>query len=283
MNFEKIKQEIGIVSYLKSIGYEPQFENDSTARFSAPYRVDSKPSLSINKNTKLWYDHGLGRGGNIIQLAALINKCNEYEAAKILTKQKSSFSFHRKSIENQYSSIKINNIKHLENIALFQYLQNRAIDMKIAQHYCKEAYYSVANRNYFAIAFENDSKNAYELRSGYFKGCIGSKDITSTEGKSNSKLNVFEGFIDMLSYATYYKKETMLSFDTITLNSLANIKKAESLFSGYQEVNLYLDNDESGTICTNQIVANYKNAIDKRELYAGYKDFNEFLIANKKR
>lgn len=280
MNFERIKQEISIVSYLKSIGCEPQFESDSTARFLAPYRVDSNPSLSINKNSKLWYDHGLGRGGNIIQLAALINKCNEYEAAKILTKQKSSFSFHCKPIEKQYINMKINKIKDLENIALMQYLQSRAIDIKIAQHYCKEAYYSVANRNYFAVAFENDSKNAYELRSGYFQGCLGAKDITTIQGVANSKINVFEGFMDMLSYATYYKKESMLSFDTIVLNSVANIKKAESLLSSYNEVNLYLDNDHAGTICTNQILANYKNVLDKRGLYAEYKDFNEYLINN---
>lgn len=283
MNFDKIKQEISIVSYLKSIGCEPQFENDYTARFIVPYRADTNPSLSINKNTNLCFDHGTGKGWNVIQLAALINNCNDYEAAKILTKQKSSFSFHCKPITEQYSSVKINKVKPLENITLLQYLQNRAIDIQIAQQYCKEAYYSVANRNYFAVAFENDSKNAYELRSAYFKGCIGAKDITTTKSTSNFKLNVFEGFIDMLSFATYYGKEVMLSFDTITLNSLANIRKAEPLFSSYQEVNLYLDNDEAGTICTNEIVGSHKNAIDRREIYAEYKDFNEFLIASKKR
>lgn len=277
MNFDKIKQEINIVSYLKSIDCSPQFENEYTARFIAPYRADTSPSLSVNKVTNLFFDHGTGAGGNIIQLVALINKCNDYQAAKMLTDQKKSFSFHCKPILKQSTSIKLNKIKKLENIALRQYLQSRDIDIQIAQQYCKECYYSVANKNYFALAFEND-KGGYELRNKYFKGCVGSKNISSINNGSDT-LQIFEGFIDLLSFVTHYGQDVMLSFDTIVLNSLSCIEKAKPLFSCYQKIHLYLDNDYAGKNLTKQLLSQFPTTIDCSFQYEKYKDFNDFLIS----
>lgn len=277
MNFDKIKQEIDIVSYLKSIGCKPQFENEYVARFIAPYRADTNPSLSVNKASNLFFDHGTGTGGNVIQLVTLVNKCNDYQAAKLLTDQKDSFSFHCKPIPEQSTSIKINKIKTLENIALLQYLQSRAIDIEIAQQYCKECYYSVANKNYFALAFEND-KGGYELRSKYFKGCVGSKNISSINNGSDI-LQIFEGFIDLLSFSTHYGQDVMISFDTIVLNSLSCIEKAKPLFSSYKKIHLYLDNDDAGKNLAEQLLSEFPTAIDCSFLYKKHKDFNDFLIS----
>lgn len=276
MNFEKIKQEINITSYLQSIGCKPQFENDHTARYFAFYRVDSNPSLSVNKSANLWYDHGLGQGGNIIQLVALINNCSVQESARILTEQKESFSFHCKSSIEQSARIVINKIKPLENIALLQYLENRCINILIAKKYCKEAYYSIANKKYFSLAYENDSQG-YELRNKYFKGCT-HKDITTINNSSDT-LQIFEGFVDMLSYATYYGQDLMQPFDTIVLNSLSCIKKAKLKFSDYSKINLYLDNDIAGIKLTKQLLKEFPIAIDYSHLYKSNKDFNDFLMS----
>ena len=280
MNFDKIKQEISIVSYLKSIGCKPQFENGCTARYIAPYRADSNPSLSINISSNLFFDHGTGIGGNVIQLAALINQCNDREAAEILSEQKDSFSFHCIPVfkEEFRNTIEIKKIKSLENIALLQYLSARKINIQIAQQYCKEVYYQVRGKPYFAIAFENRS-NGLELRSKYFKGAT-SKDISILSNASNSLL-VFEGFIDMLSFYTY-SNEFILSYDAIVLNSLSCIDKAKPLFSSYQEIHLYLDNDNAGESLTKQLLLEFSQAVDCSDLYKGYKDFNDYLIIAKK-
>ena len=65
----------------------------------------------------------------------------------------------------------------LEQRALVAYLQERGIPAYIAKAKCKEAYYCVNGRFYFAVAFENVSGGC-ELRNRYFKGCRGRKDIS---------------------------------------------------------------------------------------------------------
>ena len=278
MNFNQIKQQISITSYLESIGSKPQFENEHTARYIAPHRTDINPSLSINKRTNLWYDHGLGKGGNIIQLVALINNCSNYEASKILMKQKASFSFHRKQTTSSKTGIDIKKKKKLENRALLQYLQSRMIDIEIAQLLCLEAYYSVLDKDYFAIAFAND-QGGYELRSKYFKGCT-SKSITTIPNGSDTLL-IFEGFIDYLSFLTYSNRGQQPVFDCIVLNSVSNIEQAKSRFSHYQKVNLYLDNDCTGKVLTSELVKEFQHIVDCSSLYLKYKDFNDFLIATR--
>lgn len=278
MNFEQIKQEISISAYLESIGYKPQFENKYSARYISPYRTDTNPSLSVNLSTNLFFDHGTGKGGNVIQLVALVNNCSDYEASKILTEQRDSFSFHCKPIKAHSTGITINKIKTLENIALLQYLESRCIDVSIAKMYCQECYYSVASGNYFAIAFESDSKGVYELRSKFFKGCVGAKDITTVKNNSDTLL-IFEGFMDMLSFATFYGNDAMLSFDTIVLNSIANIQKIKNSLLAYKKVHLYLDNDDAGQNLVSQLLSEHSNILDCSNLYKNYKDFNDHLIS----
>ena len=67
----------------------------------------------------------------------------------------------------------------LQNKALIQYLEQRAIPADVARPYLQEAYYTVAGRDrtYFALAFPNQT-GGYELRNPYFQGVAGSKDIS---------------------------------------------------------------------------------------------------------
>lgn len=278
MNFDKIKQEISIVSYLKSIGCDPRFENDLTARFLAPYRADSKPSLSVNKLSNLWYDHGLGKGGNIIQLVALLNGCSDYDAGKMLVEKQGSSSFHCKPINelNNEPSYQITHIKDIgNNQALTQYLQYRAINMNIAKDYCKEVYYTLGVKKYFAVGFQNRSQS-WELRNKYSKVCLGEKDITYYKYDS-PHLSIFEGFTDFLSLKTInpsYKS------DVLVLNTVSNLKMVKGLIKKYELVYLYFDNDNAGNIATDEMLL-FDNCIDLRFKYRNYKDLNDFILSKK--
>lgn len=158
---------------------------------------------------------------------------------------------------------------------MLQYLQSRCIDLRIAKQYCQECYYSVENKNYFAIAFPNDT-GGYELRCKYFKGCT-NKGITRIQNGSDTLL-VFEGFMDYLSYLTY-NKSLMLPNDSIILNSVSNIQQAKASFSSFSKVNLYLDNDSTGKALTKELVKEFQHIVDCSYLYQKYKDFNDFLMA----
>lgn len=279
MNFDKIKQKISIVSYLKSIGCRPQFENEHTARFAAPYRADSNPSLSVSKVNNLFFDHGIGRGGNILQLVSLVNEnCDVYESAKILSEHKYSFSFHCKpSISNIPKSINIISTLPIFNKYLIQYLHSRKIPIELASQYCKEIHYENRGRKYYAIGFSNNS-GGYELRSKFFKGCT-NKDITilKYENLQNQCL-VFEGFFDFLSYLVMQDIKKIKT-NSVILNSVVNLNKALPFLEKHDSIITYLDNDEAGRNATLIIQEKCKNVTDKSSSYIGCNDLNDHLIS----
>lgn len=278
MNLQSLKN-ISIKNYLSTIGCELATDRGHYGMYYAPYRKDIQASLKVDFTKNIWIDFSTAQGGSILDLIMQIEQCDFRSAIQGLQNcqlEKDSFSFHcNKSISKQLTGIQINKIKKLENIALLEYLQSRAIDIPIAQQYCKECYYSVANKNYFAIAFPNDT-GGYELRCKYFKGCT-NKGITRMQNGSDTLL-VFEGFIDYLSYLTY-NKSLMLPNDSIILNSVSNIQQAKAIFTSYSKVNLYLDNDSTGKALTKELVKEFQHIVDCSYLYQKYKDFNDFLMA----
>ncbi len=76
MNIAQTKQ-IDIVDFLKAIGCFPTKETACAAWFRAPYREDMTPSFKVNKSRKIWYDFGLARSGDIIDLGILIYHTND--------------------------------------------------------------------------------------------------------------------------------------------------------------------------------------------------------------
>lgn len=102
-----------------------------------------------------------------------LENCSLAEAFRRLD---NSFSFHRNEAPdispkptNQESAIAITNIQPLTHPALLDYLKERSINADIAKQHCSEVHYSIADKPYFAVGFQNDA-GAWELRNRYFKG-----------------------------------------------------------------------------------------------------------------
>ena len=285
MNSTQAKK-IKIIDYLN-------VDSDKNEFFiKSPFNQDEKTaSFKINQSKNIWYDHAQGLGGNILDLVMLLNSCNLAGALKLLESSDFSFSQAKKQIvNNTFSSDKniyhqekpiIKNIKELNNIALLNYLEGRKINLEVAKKYLKEVYYSQNNKNFFSLAFKNDSEG-YETRNPYFKGCLGSKDITTIKGMDNPKLNIFEGFMDFLSALTYYKLTSFKS-DVIILNSVSNKTKIDNLLYSdlYNKIFLFLDNDKAGNEAKQHFFNLNKKCIDCSKIYQNSKDFNEFLITKK--
>lgn len=292
MNSKQAKQ-IDIVDFLQlnHINFSKQVGNDYW--YYSPYRDEKTPSFKVDREKNLWYDHGTGEGGTIIDLILKIEGCSVREALAILDKNSSGLSFKNKldiqgtlfdtgakksSFIAKQKKPKQEIIKTgvLKNIALLDYIKSRGIDEELAKKYLLEIYYRYNDKNYFAIAFQNDSQ-AYEIRSKYFKGTIGTKDITTIKGLKQEKVVIFEGFFDFLSALTYYKKERFYS-DVIILNSVALLPNILEQLKAYKEVFLFLDNDKTGNRAKSLIKDNFGGKIiDKSSIYAKYNDFNEFL------
>ena len=69
MNIQEVKQ-IRIADYLQSLGYTPVKQQGSSFWYKSPLREETDASFKVNTELNKWYDFGLGKGGNIIALAA---------------------------------------------------------------------------------------------------------------------------------------------------------------------------------------------------------------------
>ncbi|MDY0292579.1 MAG: toprim domain-containing protein [Desulfuromonadaceae bacterium] len=268
-------KKIQISDYL---GVDVSHQKNGEIWVKSPFNQGERTaSFKINLVKNIWYDHAQGFGGNVLDLVMLLNRCDLSEALKLL-ENKTNFSFSPASsvprVEEKPLDIEIKKIQPVQNPALLKYLNERKIVSEVLiLKYLKEIYYRQDEKHYFAIAFKNDL-GAWEIRNSYFKGCIGSKNITTVKGKDSTKLSVFEGFMDFLSALTYFNKNEFEG-DVIILNSTALKHSLDSL--NYDKIFLFLDNDETGFKTKAYISEKHKNCFDGSKYYANNKDFNELL------
>jgi hypothetical protein len=270
---------ISIIDYLYSIGIEPKRINGVSYWYLSPLREEKTPSFKVDKNR--WYDHGMAIGGKLVDLGVRLHQISVAEFLdKISGQSFSNFSF-QKPIAIEADKPVIKKVKALENKALLSYLTDRAIEPLFAVMFCKEVYYSVDDKNFFAIAFENNL-GGYSVRSKYFKGCLGPQGITSIKRDTTNSWALFEGFFDFLSVFQEGGIITDLSF--IILNSVNQIDNAIAELKQHNTdfIISYFDNDEAGKKCFQNLKAVFPNAIDRSHHYADYKDVNEMAIATMK-
>ena len=281
MNIEKAKQ-IPLELVLQKMNYTPSKTIGFDAWYSSPLHEEKTPSFKVNTKINRWYDHGLQKGGNIIDFIAIKFNYTIPEVLKFLENysNESIFSFQKqKNITSNFSETetKVNIIKvtEIQHYALKEYLENRKIYHYENESNLKEVHYEINGKKYFGIGFQNRS-NGFEIRSKYAKICIGKKDITLiVKGDKNRKtIRIFEGFTDYISFKNLEKN----SSDYLILNSVALINRCDEILSNYDEIELYLDNDSAGDKYTEIMKSKYLNVIDMRSLFFGYKDLNEWLV-----
>lgn len=309
MNSTEAKK-INFIEFIVRICSEDDIVNikQNSALFKHPLRTDNDPSLSvfINRINGNWSykDFALNQTGNIIDFVIRnYNEVSDVSSAlkKIceilnITQEKKYIPIefeHKKTTNN---SIEIKSIKELNNRALIDYLNERKINVSIAQKYLKEIYFTIQKndelKNYFGLCFENRN-SGYEVRNKYIKNNLVCKDITVfyAGDKPSQRVLFFEGFMDFLSALTFYN--TFVSkYDVIVLNSTTQIDKAIKLIikNKYSVIYDYLDNDFAGQLCQITLINELENAFKRKEIdyipkiinsfsiYQSYKDFNDFLI-----
>ena len=279
MEIQNIKQ-ISITDYLLQQGYSPARAQGIHFWYCSPLRNESTPSFKVNTERNQWYDFGTGEHGDIIDLVCALHHCTISEAigllsgAKQVAHQEFSFGGERKISERK---LEILSAQPLSNPYLLRYLAARSIPLPVASAYCSEVLFQNMNRTYYAIGFANDA-GGWEIRSPYFKGCIAPKAIT-TISKATDVLQIFEGFMDFLSWQTLNPSSTC---DTIVLNSLALLPRIQEKIKGYKQVESFLDNDEAGRKSFEVLKHFCPSIIDGSVRYRTHKDINEWLVAQSK-
>ena len=275
MNCKEAKN-IDITSFLAEKGVKPAKVYGNYMMYYSLFRNERTPSLKVDIKKNLWNDFGAGIGGTIIDLVMHLNSCSAKEAMIILNNN--NFSFHQKPKALESNKLtRILAVKEIKNRYLMKYLQERKIKESVAKKYCSEIHYTFNGRDsFYGIGFANDL-GGYEIRNKYFKGCIGAKALTTIQNKSNT-VNIFEGFIDFLSYIIL--KSQAENEDYLILNSTSNVKKAFKIIANYQLVQTFFDNDSSGRNATESIRKNVKYSFrDSSNLYSNHKDLNELLAS----
>ena len=276
MEIQRIKQ-IAITDYLQQQGYAPARVQGIHYWYYSPLRNESTPSFKVNTERNQWYDFGSGEHGDIIDLVCALHRCTISEAIRLLSgakqvaHQEFSFGGERKTSKHK---LEIISVQSLTNPYLLRYIAERGIPLSIANRFCSEIRYNNTNRTYYAIGFANDA-GGWEIRSPYFKGCIAPKAIT-TIIKATDVLQIFEGFMDFLSWQTLNPSSTC---DTIVLNSLALLPRIQEKIKGYKQVESFLDNDDAGRKSFEVLKQFYPHVIDGSVRYGAHKDLNEWLVA----
>lgn len=71
----KDARQLDLVDYLASIGHHPQKIRNQDYWYLSPLRQERTPSFKVSRRLNMWYDHGIGKGGNLIDFGLLYFNC----------------------------------------------------------------------------------------------------------------------------------------------------------------------------------------------------------------
>ena len=280
MNIDGIRK-IPLADFLARLGHEPVRRSGNELWYIAPYRGERTPSFRVNVAKQLWYDFGLGKGGDIFTLAGEFLRNGDFRTqAKFIaeTVNMTVTGWEKpacllKPVEPIFEDVEV---APLLRSPLTEYLEERGIPIEVASRHCFRLNYGVRGKRYFAVGFPN-MKGGYEVRSRYFKGCLPPKSVSLVKANDIPAYEflVFEGFMDFLSAVTL---GVTGNADCLVLNSVANAEKAAGLLDGYGRIGCFLDRDEAGRRTLAVLTKRYGERVsDRSTLYDGCKDLNEYL------
>ena len=288
MNIDQIKK-IKLQEFLATIDCKPVKQYGVNLMYLSPLRTEKHASFKVNTELNLWYDFGIGRGGNIIDLAELLYNSSDvsYLIHQIERNVPGCVSVSLPTAkpntpQNSFENLQVLSITHP---ALINYLGERCIDIEIARTVCKELHFDTRGKHYFGIGFPNIA-GGYEIRNPFFKGGITPKDISLFHNEeSRQSCFVFEGFMDFLSFMMLRRKENngLKRQDYLVLNSVTNIHKAIKKLLCYDSVQCFLDNDTAGRNAYLRLSKELGSSVlDSSSLYSDFKDLNDYLCAEVK-
>ena len=285
MNIKQAK-EIQLVDFLERLGHSPARQSSTQAWYLSPFRGEQTASFKVNTDRNLWFDFGMGEGGDIINLVQELERIQTIPETlsriDAIMGGASSNAVPRPARTPVTKELKfeVTSIGRLKSKLLFAYLRRRGIDPKRALPYVKEASYTVGDSKHVALAFANDL-GGYDLRSVHSKLTHGSKAIRTIGGRA-SVVQVFEGFFDFLTILMLPQSKDRKS--TIVLNSVSMRDKAVAVLKQLNStrVELYRDRDQAGESLLHYFVEALPGVeiVDMSDLYQGYNDLNEWHVAN---
>lgn len=291
LNATEIKQQVSLSGLLSNLGYEPAKKSGKELFYRSMLRdTDLNPSFCVNEELGVWFDHGMGKGGNVVDFGIAFWKQLSFpevlEKISISAALKPDGNIVDFSPENyrrrraiKLPHYKIEDTRELgNNSAITNYLNSRGI-YGLGKGLLKELYYYVEDekktkKHFFAAGWPNEN-GGWDVRNLYFKGCLGPKGMTQVEGNPE-RIIVFEGMMNYLSWKFEHEDENPTA---LIMNSIAFLSAATKRCKGFSEVVIFFDHDDAGEKATAQILADIPQATDGSIAYTGYNDYNDKLVA----
>jgi len=293
MNIEQANA-IPMSEILSRLGHTPTKQNTTDAWYKSPLRNEKTASFKVNIQKNVWYDHGEGIGGDVVNFACKYLKvckedCTETDALRWLENMHGKTSritnIDTSECSQKDTTLVLKEVKEIQKGGLLVYLREREIPIKVAKAFLKEVHVlnTKTNSRIYALGIKNE-EGGYELRNHLFKGCVNKKDITFIRGtKQNPKtVHIFEGAFDFLTMIAHQKTKAFEG-DVIILNSIACINKATGYIKkyNYKQAFTWMDNDTAGEKATNFLEEFLKTEVGithfkKNYIYDGFKDVNEW-------
>lgn len=277
-------KSVSIYSFLKGIGIEPDMTTGTAWVYNSPLRSESKASFNVSKKTNKYIDFGTNKHGDIIDLVMAYYNKSMGEAIDIILGEHSrpeNTFIPEKQVKN---AIEIVSMEELHSKYLLDYLTERRINLCTARTYLQEAKIRFPmsktnpDREHLVVAFKNDS-GGYEFRNRYRKVSSSPKNIRTVKGVfDNNCVELYESWPDFLSFLTHFGYEQP-ECNAIILNSISFLGAIIPMLKG-KLVKYYGQRDLSGDRAYRRLRAEGIAVNDKRLIFRGHKDFNEYIIAS---
>jgi hypothetical protein len=282
MNCQQANQ-IDLVDYLASLGFKPEKVRQNDFWFLSPNHAENTASFKVNRSKNIWFDHGAGEGGNLVDFAMRYFNCGLTEALNKIESGNIRQSNHifQKPVSSSIDAVNpiliIRVDQSITDMFLLRYLNRRHIDKSVASNFCNQVLYENAGKRFTAIGFKNNC-GGYELRSENFKGSSTPKYVTWFNNLADN-ISVFEGFFDFLTWRSLTMPQQARSTNILVLNSLSFFTRSLLLQEKYQRIHLFLDNDSAGRKCIQEIQKrNPGKVVDESRVYKDFKDLNEWHV-----
>lgn len=288
-----IKDTVSLTDFLNRLGYQPQGRPSKETMYISMLRdSDTNASFSVNERLGCWYDHGLGKGGNIIDFAKAYWKNADFKEVieKIegvcgLSLGKVDYKLNPRPRIRQAVKLPNYKIKEVKPFGTTEgisaYLRSRGV-FEAAQGLMQEVHYYVEDekkvrKNFYAAAWKNEV-DGWEVRNKYFKGCLGRKAVTAIPGNPR-ELAVFEGFFNYLSWKTEHPDSDK---SVLVLNSLALLDKGLEKAKLFPDIDVYMDHDPAGFKALREWMVALPYSRDRSSVYQNFNDYNDKLRADLK-
>ena len=287
MNIKQAKA-IPLEDVLQRLGHTPERRGQNQLWYLSPFRIETTPSFKVDPDANSFWDFGEGKGGDALDLIQRIEGLPK--VADALARLERLFGngppppcvAPAKKSPPAPAAPELIRTQPVHARSLRAYLKQRGIDPTIAVGTVKEVHYRAKGKDYFALGLLNDS-GGYELRNPFWKGSLGSKDITTIPGDSR-RVSVFEGLFDYLTALQLSGRalnDTVIVLNSVSLaeRAIARIRELDA-----ERINVYRDHDAAGERLLESFAKALPTAtiVDKSDAYPGYCDLNEGYLAARK-